>query len=334
MSLSNRTLWVLILLWFILSIYWFYMYFFVYNLTSLTINSNTENYKVELKNLKNNFKKECEKKKCELHKIPPFEYDLIISKDWYKKITKKISIKRNNILNINLEKEIIFKENISNKKEIKAIKKTRTQVLEELKNRKNNYKILDLWNNKKIFVRNNWVKLEFFIDKEKLFDYKIISENSINFKKIYWNKNYLFFELDEKNYLFNIFSKDLIFIDLKPNIKYVKNYSNDHEFDFITDLWVYIFDITSKKIRFFSKFDDFVYISPVYIWLVDFKDLVKKRNLWFENKSWNLIISYNQKTKKKNLLKEVSFEIEKILKEGTNIIIKWKSGEEYVLQNY
>jgi hypothetical protein len=57
------------------------MYFFVYNLTSLNVNSNIANYTIKLKNIKNNFEKKCEEKKCELNKIPPFDYDLVILKD-------------------------------------------------------------------------------------------------------------------------------------------------------------------------------------------------------------------------------------------------------------
>jgi hypothetical protein len=262
---------------------------------------------------------------------------LVILKDWYKKIEKKISLKNTKKIEIILKKEIIFKENISkNNSENKKVKvkKTRTEVLAELKNRKNNYKIIELKNQKKIYVKNRKDKLEFFLETTKLFDYKIINSENIFISEIFWNKKYLFLKLKEKKYLLNISTKNLIFLELNPKINYIKNYSNNYEFDIVTDLWTYIFDIKTKKIRFFSKFNDFIYIKPKYIGLVDSQDKVKKKNLWYEDKTGSLIISYNEKTKQKNILKEVFFKVEKILKNNNKIILIWENWKEYILENF
>lgn len=338
MSLSNRTLWILIILWFILSIYWFYMYFFVYNLTSLKINSNIWNYKIELKNLNKKFEKNCEEKKCTLNKIPPFVYKIIISKEWYKNIEKKINLKETKNIKIILEKKIIFKENIEDKKNIeeekKIEKRTRKQVLEKLKQRKNFYKIISLNNNKKIYVKNKENKLEFYLEDKKIFDYRKIPKDKIFVKEIFWNNWYLFFELSWKKYFVNLDTKDMIFFDLKPKINYIKNYSNLYDFDIVTDLWTYIFNIKTKKIKYFSKFFDFIYIKPKYISIVNSWDIIRKKNLWYDDKKWSLIIFYNEKTKQKIILKEVFFDIKKILKDKQKIIFISDEWKEYILDNY
>ena len=110
MSLSNRTLWVLILTWFILSSFWFYKYFFDLKLTTFNIISNVSNFSWSLSNSK--FQKDffCKNAKCSITEIPPFDYKLTISKNNYIDYKSNIDLWEKVNLEVYLKKSILLEK--------------------------------------------------------------------------------------------------------------------------------------------------------------------------------------------------------------------------------
>ena len=290
MHLSNRVLWILILFWFILFFYWFYKYFFQLNLTSIEITSNVSNFSWSLVN--NKFSKDffCKDKKCTLTEIPPFEYDIIITKDYYKDYKTTINLSILNKIDILLEKDILIKD-IKNKKISSA------EFIQKVKD-KNNEKINFTW-------------------------------ESINYLKIYWNDDFVYFFKNEKLYFSNLKNNNLFELIFKPEIKYIKNISSNNLL-IVSDVGSFVFNLLNKDIEYFSLFKDLVFVKNNYIWVINKDDLIRKKNFGFENISWNLIVSYNLVTKKSYVLRNLSYEIDRIYLTDWKIYIQdneWKKFE-------
>ena len=290
MHLSNRVLWILILFWFILFFYWFYKYFFQLNLTSIEITSNVSNFSWSLVN--NKFSKDffCKDKKCTLTEIPPFEYDIIITKDYYKDYKTTINLSILNKIDIFLEKDILIKD-------IKNKKISRAELIQKVKD-KNNEKINFTW-------------------------------ESINYLKIYWNDDFVYFFKNEKLYFSNLKNNNLFELIFKPEIKYIKNISSNNLL-IVSDVGSFVFNLLNKDIEYFSLFKDLVFVKNNYIWVINKDDLIRKKNFGFENISWNLIVSYNLVTKKSYVLRNLSYEIDRIYLTDWKIYIQdneWKKFE-------
>ena len=188
MKLSNRTLWILILIWFVLSFYWFYKYFFELKLTKLEIISNISNFSWSLVNSK--FEKDfsCITKECIIDELPPFEYELIIYKENYK-IYKSNIILNNSKIIINLEKDIKLEK-------VETKKLSRSDLIDKIKNK--NANVVDF----------SW--------------------NKIDYLEIYGNNNFVYFKKNDKLYFYNLSNNNSFNIEFIPSINYIKNISTNN----------------------------------------------------------------------------------------------------------
>ena len=171
MKLSNRILWILILLSMIGGFYIFYQIFFKIKLTHLEISSNIEDFSGSLENTKFSKNFYCEKKNCIIDKIPPFEYKLKINKKNYKIFTKNIDLRKTNTIKIILQKNIVFEK----------IKNNQISKLQQIKNSLKD-KIIFQWkkiNYKKIYNSSDFV---YFIKDEKIYFYDLETKNSFSIK--------------------------------------------------------------------------------------------------------------------------------------------------------
>lgn len=292
MKIWNRLWGFLILFLIILSIYWFYKYFFSLKLTSIEINSNIWNYELSLENIKFTKNILCEYKKCVVNEIPPFEYKLIIKKENYKDYKDKIIINSNTKIDVFLEKNILL-ERIDEKKV------TRLDIVQSVQNKKNE---------------------DFYWE-------------SISYNKIYADKNYLYFQKEDKLYINNLTNNNFIKIDFVPNVKYIKKLENDNLL-VNTDVWSFVLNLLNNNVQYFSIFSDFIKIDNNYIWIINFDDISRKKNFWFENIDWNLIISYDIKTKKSYILKNTLNNIEKIYLDNKKLYIENNLWENFELTWY
>ncbi len=254
MKFSNRFLWFLIILCFMLFFYGFYKYFFELKLTSFNINSNVENFSWSLINSK--FKKEffCEKSNCIIKNIPPFEYELMIKKNNYINYKENIDIWKKNKLKIYLKKDILFdkikdssfeKSNWYKVNDIfyEKVYNSSKNYYKQLKNKlyiynKNTsqfteiifipkiYYIKSIWNNNLIISSKVWA-YNFNLNNNKLEYFSLFWDYTISHGNYIWVINNLD-KARKNNFWFSKLSWDLIIFYDKQNktnylLKQLKN---------------------------------------------------------------------------------------------------------------
>jgi len=333
-NLSNRKLWIIILLVIFFIWYIFYWYLFSYNLINVKIHSNVSNYDIFLKSEKY-WKKyffHCSKKDCILENISPFNYELKISKSNYNDFSLNFNPKDKSDLNIFLKKEVLLKPLEKEKIKVKNI--SRKEKIEEIKLEKSSYwykkykwdifTLKELWNDKLELIYNNkivWVLNK--VPKEKISLFKVINSDSYYYL-ILWSDTYLV------NTQYFILTK----LKLKLFISYIKKLNNN--FLLITTRnWSFLYNLKNKNISYFNSLYDFIILdSNTYIGILKDSVINQKKNLWFWNTSWDLIVKYNLKEKTANLLKKVDFDIAKIYKDNFTIIVEDKNWNKYELINY
>ncbi len=364
--MSNRLMWLLIVLAFTLAGIWFYMYSYVSYTGQVVLNTNVENYTVELKNYKTlkAVKKECSEQKCELAEVPPFDYLMKITKEWYKDYEEKISVKRSEIKSIvfALEKDtklsplltspqgrgITQDESILSPKEGKSpeghrgldkknIILSKKEKLERLRNKKAYYTYFEINNFWEVYFKleNNKMNLYFRdeLAKEKRISSfnKKVEKSKIWVQKILWDDSKIFLNYGEKKFLYNAITADFTQISLKIPVKYIKTWI-DRNLQFVTKKWTFIYK--NKKFEYFSMFEDFVYRDWNYIWVIKSDDLRRKKNLNFDWESGTLVVLQNPQTKEKRVLLKPQFEVGKILIKNDKVVLEDSEGKEFSLENY
>lgn len=342
--MSNRLIWLLIILAFVTIISWFFIYFFVIYKSTLTIVTNIKEYNIDLK-AKGSYVKDislkCEDYSCVINPIAPAIYDLKITKEGYLSFEDEIEIKKdsNEKIEIDLEKEISL-EDVSTK--INIVENIENRWLDELtnqerieilRNKNKNYayfKIVWLW---EFFFReeNNFLSLYFW--KEKLWSFNIVDKSLIQLESIYWDNNFIYTKIWEKNSIIWLNSKIIYDLDLKNiEIRYIKKWLWN-SFIIVSDKWSFVFDFKNLKSEYFSYFNDFIYYKDFYIWLITKDDEVRKRNLWLEKEEENLVYLYNPDSKENKILYKTQKKIEKILIIDEEIIIIDENKDVFRLEN-
>lgn len=351
--MSNRVLWILILLWFFWIITAFYLYFFKYNRVNIEISSNLTSYQVELysTDIKKTFKKKCEQKKCVFKDFSAFNYNLKITKEWYRDYYNTLNIRDNWIttIEVTLEKDIYLRN--SNEEELN---KYSTVFIEEIKKNTKENRIKELRERKKIkktfFLKNLWKfifkkskdKLELLINDKSLWLFENTNIETLNIRKISYTDNFILINIWDKKYIYNLISKNFFIIKLNLDINYIKLWENNQNFRLVTDKWTFIYSTINKELKYFSLFKDYEIIWDNYIWIIYPDELEKFKNYWYKpNKKESFIIKYNKKSHKKDVIYKTDIKMSKILKiktpeEKDNLFLtKGKDNNSvYELMNY
>ena len=281
MNFSNRFLGFLILVWFILSSYLFYKYFFELKLTNITINSNVSGFSWSLINNKFNKTFFCFESKCTINNIPPFNYKLVIKKDWYINNRSNIDLSKINTLDLYLKKDIKLN---------------------------------------KIITTNNLTNKQYTV-------------NDVIYNGINNDNKYFYHKKLNKLYIHNKNNNNTINFDFVPKIHYIKNIWNKN-LVIVSEFWSYNLNLNTKKIEYFSLFSDYIRNNNGYIWIINSSDKIRKKNFWFNNVSWNLIIFYDIDTKEKYIIEVFDFEISKISNALNNVYIENNNWETFELKWY
>jgi len=336
--MSNRILWILIILWFILSGILFYMYFFVYYMWNITVKTNIQDYKISLynKELVNTKEINCPNKICDIIKVSPFKYSITISKKWY--ITKKedIQVWRNEDLKLDfvLDKKIALNEiKINNDEKIEEIltNKEKISILRKKKGAFFSKNIKSIWN---FYFKEKWNYNELYLDNHDLWRFERVNKEEIEIKEVLWNNDYFFIRLGKNKYLYSLIVKKKYPVKLNIKINYIKPGLSDIEFLFVTEKWTFVYDKFSLSLEYIYFFRDFVYYKSWYIWIVDKTDKRRLTNLWLEKETKNLIISYDTETKERKIIFKTDLDIIKIYKKWKNIMFVSSDNKEYNLENY
>jgi len=336
----NKLISILILIFTIVWIYWLYYYYFVLNKWGITLNLNIWNYQVSLYNdkLKTNFSTNCINKKCDLIDLAPFDYELTISKEWYKNFKQNITVfKKNNILlDIILEKQLYIKKvenNWNNDLTWKDITKFR-----ELAFLNKSYKYFNLSNlGYFYFIDNNDDTLSLFRknihwEDTNLYNFKKIDKNLIDLQNLYNTENFIFISMWDYKYIYDIKSWKVENIFFPQKVNYAKK--DLGIVSFINEKWTFIYDIKSKNLEYFYLFKDFVYFDDkYYLGIIFNNEKDKKKNYNLESYEWNLIIRYNFLTKEIKILEKLDTPINKIIKQQNKVYFYETNWTKYQVNN-
>ena len=359
--MSNRLMWLLIVLAFILAGIGFYMYSFVTYTWKVIITTNVENYTVELQNKKTvkEIKKNCIKNKCVIEEVPPFNFMMLITKEWYRDYEETITVKRSEIKSVVIamqkdtklvwltsiwekiqestgtwtQSELLKRETID-KKNIILSKK---EKLKRLQNKKKYYAYFEIQNFWEIFFKIEKNKVNVYYKDELAKQRKIadfsnkVEKSKITVQQVMWKDHIIFIQYGEKKFLYNAQVASFDEISLKIPVKYIKA-GVDRSLQFVTTKGTFIYK--NKKFEYFSMLEDFVYRDWNYIWVVTSDDIRRKKNLNFDSESGTLIVLQNPKTKEKKVLLKPQFEVEKILLKDEKVVLVDSEGKEFSLENY
>ena len=329
--MSNRLIWLIIILLFLVIWTLSYLYLFVYYTWNLEINSTLGEFKAELysKDLYKTFKYNCKNKDCKIEKLSPLNYELSILKEWYVLYKENIKIPENKTINLKIElkKDIKLVEN-----KTKIDETTNQEKINKIKSLNSHfaYFFIDkIWNF--YFDENQDKKLDLSFENTKIWTFEKAEKQEIRLEKIY-NSNYFYLEIWNKKIIYNLDSLDYKEINLKIKIDYIKRWINNI-FLIKTDKWTFTYDFQNEILNYFSLFSDFVYYENWYIAVVKKDDLTRINNLWLENNKKEKIIYFDIEKKEKKLLFESDFSLNKIVKIENNIIFFNENNQEYSL-NY
>jgi len=318
--------------WFLYLVYYFY---FVFNLAELSLNSNVEDFYVEIKSTNSRLSYDfyCDVSNCNLWKVSAVNYIIKVSKDWYHTYTSHIKLKRNakKIIDINLEKKIDLNK-------VKVEKPwNNIEYLREISNyRKKFFKFFDL---KELwyfgFEKKEWNKLSLYHilnwESRKLYDFLDSPYVDINIYDILHNNSKILVELWNRKFIFDLKNNSVFSFNLATPINYSKIQWN---IVFInTDKWTFLYNINTNNLEYFYTFYDFIDRGDYILGVINKKEKEKKNNFWFQNTYWDIIIKYNKNTKKMHLIKEVDFEINKIFLINNDVYVEDNKWNRYIINN-
>lgn len=317
------------LLLFILWIFAFFVVFFAFFLWKtgkILITWNENDYKVTLIN-QNNSKKSvynCSWN-CEIDNLLMVNYSLEVISDWYKPYKDVFSLNKEILeINLSLEKKMSLEQMVNEPSNISKITKVKWKKITS--------KALTTYENTNFIYSANLVKDKILLynlsngKTEELFSLRK-SEKKPNFVWISWTYWVLFSSWDKK---ILISGNNILEFNLSSEVTFVKPINNK-KYLIETDSWKFIFDKTSKKLEYFSLFDDFFYNSDGnYVALLKKSSSDLKNRFWFDDFA-NIIITYNPKTKEAKELYQTDLDIVNIYKKWDNIYLVSGRGNIYKL---
>lgn len=319
--------------------YLFYYYFFVLNKWTLTLNWNVWEYTVQMYNdkLKTSFETYCINQKCELIDLAPFDYKITISKNWYKNFIKDIKIlkKTNILIDFSLEKQLELKQ--INKEEDLQKENSQLDKFREIAELQKKYKYINIDDLGYFYFEDNGDDTITLYNKinddiKNLYTFTKIDRNLIDIQKLYQTNKSIFISYWDEKYFYNLNDNTILKVFFPQNVNYVKVDANIYSF--VNEKWTFLYDLNTQKIEYFYLFKDFInYNSENYLWIIFDNESEKKKNHNLENRSWNLIVKYNFKTKAIKILETTQLNISKILFEENKIYFYDDLGNKYLIDN-
>lgn len=336
--MKNRIYSILMLLVVFWWMYGIYYYYYVLNKANITILWNVGDYQVEIYNekLKIAFSSNCKNNKCELIDLAPLNYEITIKKSWYKSFSTNIFLdkKSTKLVKFSLDKQIILTQ-VQEKKLSKSQEK-----IKEIKTMSivwNAYKYFDL---KELgifyFTQNDDNTINLYktdLEKQtKLYSFLPAYRTDIDIKEVYWNTDYIYIKYNDEIYIYNVVLWKIFKLNQNYEVKYVKYF--DNKFYFILKDSIFYTDLNLKNITNFQLFNDYVNIDDEnYLFYISNLDNNLKQKFNLSDKTWDILIKYNLKSKKYSYVQNVSISISKITIEYNNIYIYDNSNKKYLLEN-
>jgi hypothetical protein len=169
-------------------------------------------------------------------------------------------------------------------------------------------------------------------DVKNLYTFTKIERNLIDLQKLHQSNKSIFISYWDEKYIYNLDNNSILKIFFPQNVNYVK--VDENIYSFVNEKWTFLYDINTQKIEYFYLFKDFInYDSENYLWVIFKDEEEKKKNHNLQNKSWNLIVKYNFKTKTIKILETTDLNISKIFLEENRVYFYDDLENKYLVQN-
>lgn len=315
-----------ILAWAIGALLLAYLFFFVYYTWSLTINSNVDNYRVELYSPGTTQKwiHECSDFVCEIYDVSPFDYNVSIIKADYK--TKVFSYKvrprgQENVV-VQLEKQVqldtVIWENIA---------ETAQEKIQRIRDENLYYAKFTIADRVLRFKQEDGeLLLQYVVNGEvkDISKFKTIQKEDINITEIYSSNNFAI-ELWNDNY---IFDTNYYRIQKLPEIKelaYIKYDLIIKKYIVITSVWAFVYNIQDNNLDYQYQFKDYINMPGYMVWIIYADEEQKKQNFNISEQG-NVIIKYSQADKTRKVIYFTNNPINELYQDWEQIfIISWNN---------
>jgi hypothetical protein len=262
-------------------------------------------------------------------------YQLEIKPEKIKKAEQvKIELENQKILEEKKEEEEVSLIQIESIKKEENIDNNIADKIEELKNKNNSYKSFELdslW----LFYFNELdnEKLWLFHSEKKLWKYEKVEKIDLDIKETIANNDYIYIRIWKDKYLYNLKTNNIVDIDLKLEVEYIKSWQNSKEFLFKTNVWTFVYLLDKNKFDYFNLFTDFIYYNNWYLWIIKKDDEVRFKNFNLDYINKDLIIYHDLKTKERKIIYQTELDLNKIYKQNTKIYFEDIEWGEYELEN-
>ena len=313
----------------------FYLYFFVYYTSTLTIESNVPEYRVELfsKSTAQKWEYDCPEEVCVLKDVSPFEYNVSIFKENYKTelMNIKVAPRRKESLFIELEKqaELAILEKL-------VVEETAAQKIKRLREKNSYYASFGIWEDEQITftdISENQLAMQYRswdIERE-IYKFQKVRADDI-YAEYISDTDKIFLNMAGKYYILYAKLGSIHELPYELQVHYVKPSNKASEYIIVTENGSFLYDISSWDSRYQYLFHDFVYHEDALIGVIGEDETQKKSNFNISQRG-NLIVRYTEDNKQRKVLLNSTPEIDRIEKIWEKII--FTSGDnEYELQNF
>ena len=309
-----------------------YLYFFVYYTSNLTINANVWEYEVSLFSTKTAFKKQvsCPESICVISDLSPLSYSVSISKSGYESqnIPLELKARTSEELIVQLEKKLSLTQRDILSSQEESIQEKITRLREE-----------GDWITRYELPNGNILSFQEDADQMVLYEtvqetqkeiarFPISPEKQIQLSQIFSSDDILL-SLPSGQYLLTDSARKLVDIDIALPIRYGKSQGNG-VYIFVTEKGSFVWKAGIAP-DYEVQFSDFVRDGEDIIGVIWKDDSQKRENFWIEG-SWDVIVRYNESTKLRKELYNGPDSISKIYRDGQDIYVEI-GAKEFKLEN-
>jgi hypothetical protein len=149
---------------------------------------------------------------------------------------------------------------------------------------------------------------------------------------VIWATENVFLSLWDTSYIFETKQARITQLPFETKVSYMKADKNSWSYLVVTENGTFHYNPVNNSTNFEYLFRDFIYSEDIMIGVIYKNEIQKKSNFWLEQK-WNLILSYNPKTKERKVLLETNLEISQIQTIDDKIIFT-AGNKDFELLNY
>lgn len=319
-------------IWFLVLVY---LYFFVYYTATIVIQTNVEDYRVELfsKSTAQNWEYDCPESECLISDVSPFEYNIFIRKEEYKDevINTKISPRKKQSFVVELTKETKL-----SLVESELVQETVQEKIQRLRNQDKYFASFEVGPESQVNFLQADSQLEMLYvrqgNERTIRKFPLVSEESIFVQYIGDAGEDIFVQVWWTYYIFSLQSGKIHPLPYTIPVSYIKPGNNTTEYLVVTDRWTFVYNISTQSSVFQYLFRDFIYYEDTLIGVIYKDEAQKKENFNLEEK-WNLIIQYSQESKERKVLLDTNLEIDRIERKWDAVIFSvWEKW--YELSNF